>query len=248
MAKFEKVSKYEYNYIKMPNRKTKNAAGYDMYVAEDTTVPSLLNAHFDFIGYDNKLCSLLGIKEFLNDHPEFKPTLVPSGVKCKMTDNEYLELVMRSSSPLNYGLVMANSVGIIDSDYYGNSSNDGEVFFQLYNFTPYDIYLKKGDCICQGIIHTFEKTEDTEDTDQMKERTGGFASTDELEDEYESIFKEDIRGEAAPEKKPSLSEAYQAFLELFNNSSDKEQKEFADELLDQTLNNITKALGVLKNG
>lgn len=243
MAKFEKVSKYECNYIKMPNRKTKNAAGYDMYVAEDTTVPSLLNAHFDFISYDNKLCSLLGIKEFLNDHQEFKPTLVSSGVKCKMADNEYLELVMRSSSPLNYGLVMANSVGVIDSDYYGNSSNDGEIFFQLYNFTPYDIYLKKGDCICQGIIHTFEKTEDTEDTDQMKERTGGFASTD--EDEYESIFKEDINKEAA---KPSLSEAYQAFLELFNNSSDKEQKEFADELLDQTLNNITRALGVLKNG
>lgn len=245
MAKFEKVSKYRNTFVKMPNRKTKNSAGYDMYVAENTTVPSLLNAHFDFINHDNKLYSLLGIKEFLNDHQEFKPTLVPSGVKCEMADNEYLELVMRSSSPLNYGLVMANSVGIVDSDYYNCTETEGEVFFQLYNFTPHDIYLKKGDCICQGIIHTFEKTEDTEDTDQMKERTGGFASTD--EDAYEALFK-DRDKEAVEEKEPSLSEAYQAFLELFNNSSDKEQKEFADELLDQTLNNITRALGVLKNG
>lgn len=246
MAKFEKVSKHKDNFVKMPNRKTKNAAGYDMYVAETTTVPSLLNAHFDFCGFNtDKLYSLIGIKEFLKDHQEFKPTLVPSGVKCKMADNEYLELVMRSSSPLNYGLVMANSVAIIDSDYYGNSSNDGEIFFQLYNFTPYDIYLKKGDCICQGIIHTFEKTENTEDTDQMKERTGGFASTD--EDAYEALFK-DRNKEVVEEKEPSLSEAYQAFAKMFEEASDKEKKEFTDELFNQTLDNIAKALGVLKNG
>jgi dUTP pyrophosphatase len=60
-------------------------------------------------------------------------------MKCKLDPGTYLELSVRSSSPLKYWLMMANSVGIIDADYYNNESNEGEIFFQIYNLSPYNI-------------------------------------------------------------------------------------------------------------
>ena len=69
---------------------------------------------------------------------------------------------------------MANSVGIIDADYYGNPDNDGAMYFQVVNLGPRPIHLHKGDIIGQGIIHAFGITEDD---DALGERTGGFGST-----------------------------------------------------------------------
>ena len=56
--------------------------------------------------------------------------------------------------------MMANSVGIIDADYYNNPDNEGHIYFQLVNFSPLPIILKKGDAIGQGIIKPYLKTED----------------------------------------------------------------------------------------
>lgn len=64
---------------------------------------------------------------------------------------------------------------IIDADYYGNSSNDGEIMFQLINLSPYPILLRKGDVIGQGIIKRYLTTFDDEANGT---RTGGFGSTD----------------------------------------------------------------------
>jgi len=47
-----------------------------------------------------------------------KPTLVKTGIKAYMQDNEYLMLVNRSSNPGKKGLILANSIGIVDKDYY----------------------------------------------------------------------------------------------------------------------------------
>ena len=58
-----------------------------------------------------------------------KPSLVSTGIKCFLEKDKYLELTIRSSSPLKYWLIMANGVGIIDSDYYNNPDNEGEIFF-----------------------------------------------------------------------------------------------------------------------
>ena len=69
---------------------------------------------------------------------------------------------------------MANSVGIIDADYADNPDNEGEIFFQLINFTPWPIQLRKGDVIGQGIIKKYEVTDDDRATG---ERVGGFGST-----------------------------------------------------------------------
>ena len=95
-------------------------------------------------------------------------------MKCQLDSNTYLELSVRSSCPLKYWLIMANSVGIIDSDYYNNPDNEGEIFFQIINLSPYDIQLKKGDIIGQGIIKPYLITEDD---NASGERMGGFGST-----------------------------------------------------------------------
>ena len=59
----------------------------------------------------------------------FKPTLIPTGYKAYMDDEYSLDLYIRSSSPLKYWLILANSTGIIDADYVDNPDNEGEIFF-----------------------------------------------------------------------------------------------------------------------
>lgn len=177
MTRFEKVSRFASIDFAIPARKTLYAAGYDMVVAEDIVLPSVTNALMDF--YDDNFrdtLSLDGISKFLKEYDIFKPTLVSSGVKCQLEKNEYLELSVRSSTPLKYGIIMANSEGIIDADYYNNKSNEGEIFFQLYNLTPFDIQLHRGDCLCQGIIKNYQITTDD---NQVKKaaRDGGLGST-----------------------------------------------------------------------
>ena len=105
---------------------------------------------------------------------KIKPTLVSTGMKVKLNDDEYLELLPRSSTPLKYWLVLANSSGIIDSDYYNNPDNEGEIFLQFINFSPVPIVIHRGDFLGQGIIHKYYTTEDD---CAGGERQGGFGST-----------------------------------------------------------------------
>ena len=70
---------------------------------------------------------------------------------------------------------MANSVGIIDSDYYGNPDNDGHFMFAYYNFFDHDVVVKKGETIGQAI---FMKYLVVDNDDAQGERIGGFGSTD----------------------------------------------------------------------
>ena len=187
--KFEKVSRFAETDISLPVRKTKASAGYDFEVAEDIVIES----------YDMLMMELdqeLGVKAvrealLTNTVPTLKnytldevaaatkktrakPSLVATGVKCRMPENTYLELNIRSSCPLKYWLVLANSVGVIDADYYNNPDNEGEIFFQIINLSPFPIQLKKGDIIGQGI---FKEYLTTEDDAAGGERTGGFGST-----------------------------------------------------------------------
>lgn len=178
MTCFEKVSRFADVDFAMPARKTLHAAGYDMVVAEDIVLPSITNALMDFYDSDFRdTLNLEGISKFLKEYDIFKPTLVSSGVKCQLEQSEYLELSVRSSTPLKYGIIMANSEGIIDADYYNNESNEGEIFFQLYNLTPFDIQLLRGDCLCQGIIKNYQITTDDNQVEKLI-RGGGLGSTD----------------------------------------------------------------------
>lgn len=197
MAHFEKVSRFDGEAIAMPVRKTASSAGYDFVVAEDTIIPSYDNCLIAMNiegGVDpafdlgDVFEAFFGEKKTETKHHIYtldevaaitkktkaKPTLVSTGMKCKLDPGTYLELSVRSSSPLKYWLVMANGVGIIDADYYNNPDNEGEIFFQLINLSPFDIKLQKGETIGQGIIKPYLITEDDA---AAGERTGGFGST-----------------------------------------------------------------------
>lgn len=145
---FEIAKGFENCDITLPVRKTRFSAGYDICAAEDTVIPP-----FTFGS---------------------KPTLVKTGLKAYMQDDEYLMLCNRSSNPFKKGLVLANSVGIIDADFYGNPDNDGAFSFAFYNYFTEPLIIKKGDAIGQGI---FVKYLVTDNDTPGGERIGGFGST-----------------------------------------------------------------------
>ena len=177
MIKFEAVSRLPE--AALPIRKTAQSAGYDFVVAEDVIIPPYMN-HYNTLF--RGLVDSMSVKEFYTldevatstKATKAKPTLVSTGVKCSLDPDTYLELSVRSSTPLKYWLVLANSVGIIDADYYNNPDNEGEIFFQLINLSPMPIKLFKGDIIGQGIIKKYLTTDDDAATG---ERVGGFGST-----------------------------------------------------------------------
>lgn len=145
---FEIAKGWEDKGINIPVRKTAHAAGYDVEAAEDTIIPAY--------------------------KPGIKPTLIPTGLKAYCADDEWFMLCNRSSGPKK-GFVMANSIGIIDSDYYENENNDGHFYFQYFNFKEEDLLVKKGDVIGQVIFMKYLITDDDNATGKRK---GGFGSTD----------------------------------------------------------------------
>ncbi len=146
---FEIAKGFEDKNINLPVRKTLHAAGYDVEAAEDVTIPVFKSG--------------------------MKPTLIKTGLKAYCQDDEYYMLANRSSNPFKKGLVMANSVGIIDKDYYNNEDNDGHFMFAYYNFFAEEVVIKKGDVVGQVIFHKFLTTDN--DLVEQTTRTGGFGST-----------------------------------------------------------------------
>jgi len=145
---FEIAKGWEDKNINLPVRKTKYSAGYDVEAAEDIIIPVY--------------------------YPGIKPTLIPTGLKAYCAHDEWYMLANRSSGPKK-GFVMANSIGIIDSDYYENETNDGHFYFQYFNFSDHDIEVKKGDVIGQVIFQKFLIV----DNDHAEGiRISGFGSTD----------------------------------------------------------------------
>ena len=145
---FEVAKGFEDKEINLPVRKTKFSAGYDIEAAEEVVVPSF--------------------KKGMN------PTLIKTGIKAYMQDDEVLMLYNRSSNPKKKGLILVNSVGVIDKDYYGNQDNDGHIMFAFYNVKDEDITIKKGEAIGQAV---FQKYLVTDDDSAEGERIGGFGST-----------------------------------------------------------------------
>ena len=113
MAKFEKVSRFADVDFNLPTRKTQNSAGYDFEVAEDIVIPTYDSLVRQYTNHLNQLPAYPTLTDIgrLTKSLNVRPTLVSTGVKCKLDPGTYLELSMRSSSPLKYWLVCANSVG-----------------------------------------------------------------------------------------------------------------------------------------
>ena len=146
---FEVVRGYEDKDIHLPVRKTKYSAGYDIEAAEDITIPSFRKG--------------------------MKPTLIPTGLKAYMQNDEVLLIVPRSSGPKKQGISFPHNVGVVDSDYYNNSDNEGHIFIQCINLKDKDVVIKKGETIGQAIFQKYLIV-DNDQADGI--RSGGFGSTD----------------------------------------------------------------------
>lgn len=144
MRKFEFVIKKSEECNKLPERSTKNSAGYDFFNPKNITCKS------------------------------HEITMIPTGIKAQFPEDEVLLLFNRSSNPKKKGLIILNGVGVVDSDYYNNPDNEGEMAFVFYNMLEEDVTLLAGEKLGQGIFVKYAKTDD--DTAEG-ERTGGFGST-----------------------------------------------------------------------
>lgn len=134
-----------YDQIKLPKRATAHSAGYDFYIPYDLELKA------------------------------GEETLIPTGIRVKMNTDYVLMLYPRSSLGFKYRLQLNNTVGVIDSDYYG-ADNEGHIFARVLNDSREGktLNLSQGDGMMQGIFTSFGITID-DDTDTK--RTGGLGST-----------------------------------------------------------------------
>ena len=156
MRKFEKVSfeefkkdfgdnKVLYDSISLPKRSTMNSAGYDFKSLENF----VLKSHTSHV---------------------FK-----TGIKAIMNKTEVLYIYDRSSFGFKYDIMLSNSVGVIDSDFYNNPENEGNIGIKLINLGENDIEIHIGDRIAQGVFMKFLTVSNEEQIDNK--RTGGVGST-----------------------------------------------------------------------
>ena len=148
IAKFEKISKNEetkdfYDYIMLPKRATSGSAGYDFYLPFDLTIKP-------------------------NESVK-----VYTGIRAKIDPDYVLMIFPRSGLGTKYHLMLDNTVGVIDSDYY-NALNEGHIIIALTNHSDKVLELKRGDRFAQGV---FLKFGITVDDDTKSERLGGHGST-----------------------------------------------------------------------
>lgn len=101
--------------------------------------------------------------------------LIPTGLIFQIPEGYSMRIYMRSSVPLKQGLVMPNSEGIIDEDFFHMTQ------LILMNVLPLNsITIKNGDRLCQGEIvpvirNTFEQIFNA--PTQSTDRVGGLGST-----------------------------------------------------------------------
>ena len=141
---FEVLSTWKDKMIHIPERKTANSAGYDIEAGRDEIIEPK------------------GVK------------LVPTGLKAYMMFDEYLGLHVRSSIAIKKGLMLVNSQGIVDSDYYNNPDNEGHIMVAFYNYSDKLVEIRKGDRIAQGIFYQYYIADEDNAT---AERQGGTGST-----------------------------------------------------------------------
>lgn len=156
MRYFEKISfeqfkkdiennKDLYDSYILPKRATKYSAGYDFLAINDITI---------------------------------KPgeiVKIPTGYKAKFNNDEALLLMMRSGLGFKYNLRFTNQIGLIESDYYNNESNEGHMWVSIQNEGKEEITIKKNTAYCQSVFIKFLITDDDSATNIRK---GGLGSTD----------------------------------------------------------------------
>jgi len=141
-----------YDSIKLPKRATAGSAGYDFYAPFYFFVPS------------------------------WGDITIPTGIKVQIQTGWFLSFYPRSGSGMKHYLRLANSIGVVDSDFYDNPSNEGHIMVKVRkesgprdtNTPTRDVEFKAGDAFCQAIFIPFGITTD-DDADGV--RVGGIGST-----------------------------------------------------------------------
>ena len=161
IAKFLRVSEAQYaadqtlsdalpvEAIPLPRRATAGSAGYDFVCTADVTL-----------------------------HPGDAIT-IPTGIRCEMQPGWVLMLFPRSGLGFKHQIRLANTVGVIDSDYF-HAANEGHIMVRLTcgmspcSMDSHDVTIRKGERFCQGVFLPHGLAEEDE---VAGDRTGGFGST-----------------------------------------------------------------------
>ena len=129
---------------RLPERSSKHSAGYDFFTPVDITIA-----------------------------PN-ETKMILTHVKAQMDSDKVLLILPRSSMGIKRHVVLANSTGVIDADYYNNPDNEGNIGIVLYNYGTEVQKFKTGDKVAQGIFVNYCCTNDDVAT---AERIGGIGST-----------------------------------------------------------------------
>ena len=159
MRCFEKISIEEFSKF------------YDKSLYDDYILPKRMSKYS--AGYD-----FFAIEDFVIKPGEIKK--IPTGYKAIFNEDEMLLLLVRSSMGFKYNVRMTNQVGVIESDYYNNESNEGHMFISLQNEGDKNYVINKGDAYAQGIFTKFLIC----DNDKVNSiRIGGLGSTNKRKDD-----------------------------------------------------------------
>ena len=156
----------KYNMIKRGFLPVKKECLKAYYTENDVVLPKRATAHS--AGYDFVAPYSFAIEPG-------KTKLIFTDVKAHMQDNEVLKIYIRSSLAVKKGIVLVNSVGIIDKDYFNNPDNDGNIGLCLWNTSKTHFSIIQGERIVQGI---FEQYMESSNCNGDEKRVGGFGSTD----------------------------------------------------------------------
>ena len=130
----------------LPMRQTTGSCGYDLHVYSAT--PTTIKPH--------------------------ESQVFSTGIKAYMHSDEFLAIYIRSSIGIKKHLMLNNCVGIIDSDFYGNKSNDGNILVALFNYGDEPVTIEPFERVAQGV---FQKYHVTDDDNVERTRAGGIGST-----------------------------------------------------------------------
>ena len=154
IARFVHVSEEQYaasalpdalpvNEIPLPRRATAGSAGYDFICPADVTL-----------------------------QPGDAITIA-TGIRCEMQPGWVLMLFPRSGLGFKHQVHLANTVGVIDSDYF-HAANEGHIMVRIVNGSDHAVSIAKGERFCQGVFlpHGLAEEETV-----LADREGGFGST-----------------------------------------------------------------------
>ena len=153
IAKFLHVSEGQYaaalpdaleiSAIPLPTRATAGSAGYDFICPADITLQP------------------------------GEAVTIPTGIRCEMQPGWVLMIFPRSGLGFKHQVRLANTVGVIDSDYF-HAANEGHIMVRIVIGGDHAVSIAKGERFCQGVFLPHGLAEEDE---VLADREGGFGST-----------------------------------------------------------------------